>query len=469
MDLIIALWSVVSQLEGAFSRKKTFYWATIVIMGFCTRQDSMGGVSSFVRSTGIHPKNYQRLLDFFHSNAIDLDKLTSLWVTTVFNVFKVFLITLNGYPILVLDGISLSKEGQKMPGVQSLHQASANNSKAEYIMGHFFQCVGVLVGSPLNTIFSVPLFGRIHLGTKVTNRDKRTLFDKAVSMMNFIPLNTPFYLVTDSYYSVRKMLNGLVGRGSHIITKVKSNAVSYFPAPENLKRGKGRPKKYGKKVKLRDLFLDRTKFTELSCSIYGGQEIVWVRTIELLSKSFFGMTLKYVLVIHPTRGQMILLSTDLSLKAKDIIQVYSYRFKIEVAFKAAIYNLGTFLYRFWMFSMEKTCRGDKTKYLHKKEKRYRDRYFKKLRAYELYVQLGFVAQGVMQYLSLFQAKAVWAGFGSWIRTIRPNVRPTEMVVGMALRNNLIYFFEGNLFPPSLQKFVREKTHMKDCDNYQSTG
>ena len=28
MELIIAWWSVVSQLEGAFSRKKTFYWAS---------------------------------------------------------------------------------------------------------------------------------------------------------------------------------------------------------------------------------------------------------------------------------------------------------------------------------------------------------------------------------------------------------------------------------------------------------
>ena len=60
MELIRAWWSVVSQLEGAFSRKKPFYWAVMVIMGFCTRQDSMGGVSSFIRCVGIEPKKYQR-------------------------------------------------------------------------------------------------------------------------------------------------------------------------------------------------------------------------------------------------------------------------------------------------------------------------------------------------------------------------------------------------------------------------
>ena len=84
-------------------------------------------------------------------------------------------------------------------------------------------------------------------------------------------------------------------------------------------------------------------------------------------------------------------------------------------------------------SMEKTRPGDGRKYLHRKAITYREKYFKKLRTYEIYVQLGFIAQGILQYLSLTQSKLVWRNFGSWIRTIRPNVLPTEMVVGMALR------------------------------------
>ena len=73
-----------------------------------------------------------------------------------------------------------------MPGVQSLHQASDSNSKAEYIMGHFSQCIGILAGFEKGTIFSVPLLGRIHLGTKFSNRDKRSLYDKAPSRMKSI-------------------------------------------------------------------------------------------------------------------------------------------------------------------------------------------------------------------------------------------------------------------------------------------
>ena len=115
-------------------------------------------------------------------------------------------------------------------------------------MGHFFQCVGILAGYPGRTVFCILLFGRIHLGTKQCNADKRTLFDKAISLLNLFPIDNPFYLLADSYYSVRKMLQGLIAKGGHIITRVRSSAVAWFPA-EGKKGKRGRPKKYGKKIK----------------------------------------------------------------------------------------------------------------------------------------------------------------------------------------------------------------------------
>ena len=188
-----------------------------------------------------------------------------------------------------------------------------------------------------------------------------------------------------------------------------------------------------------------------------------------MSRSFFGMTRQYVLVIHPTRGKIILLSSDLSLKAEEIILAYGYRFKIELAFKVAIYNIGTFLYRFWMRPMDKTRRGDKATEIYKKPEEYQNNYFAKLKAYQVYVQLAFMAQGILQYLSLSAPRKVWPSFGRGIRTIRPNVLPTEMVAGKALGNNLIYFFEGEVLPPKFKKFMEEKVDLQEFDIYKNTG
>ena len=81
---------------------------------------------------------------------------------------------------------------------------------------------------------------------------------------------------------------------------------------------------------------------------------------------------------------MILVTTDLSLSASDILYIYGLRFKIEVAFKSAIYTLGTFAYRFWIKTMKKTRRGDGTKYLHRESEEYRQNYLKKIMVYNIY-------------------------------------------------------------------------------------
>ncbi len=51
--------------------------------------------------------------------------------------------------------------------------------------------------------------------------------------------------------------------------------------------------------------------------------------------------MRFVLVDHPTRGRVILMSTDLTLMPLMLIAGYSYRFKLEASFRQALYTLGT--------------------------------------------------------------------------------------------------------------------------------
>ncbi|MCX6911804.1 MAG: IS4 family transposase, partial [Verrucomicrobia bacterium] len=55
-----------------------------------------------------------------------------------------------------------------------------------------------------------------------------------------------------------------------------------------------------------------------------------------------GQLVRFVWVIHPSRGRLIILCTDLSMNPLDIIRLYGWRFKIEVGFKQAIHTLGTY-------------------------------------------------------------------------------------------------------------------------------
>jgi len=96
-------WELVCELRSACARTRTFLWMALCLAGMTTRKDLMG-VTSIVRALGLVPAGYDRLLDFFHSPALDLDKLTRAWCDLVFRAHPGIL-RVNGRPVLAGDGI----------------------------------------------------------------------------------------------------------------------------------------------------------------------------------------------------------------------------------------------------------------------------------------------------------------------------------------------------------------------------
>jgi hypothetical protein len=453
MTLWIAWWGMTKELQPAFSRTRTFIWFAVVLAATCIRSD-FAGVTSLVRSLGLKEYCYDRMLDFFHSRAIDLECLTSLWVNLLLKTLKGFLHTVNGRQVVLADGIKVSKTGRKMPGVKKLYQSSDNNTKPEYIFGHSCQAIA-LVAKAANSFLAIPLACRIHEGVVLSNRDHRSLLDKLVVLLMSLCLTVPYYLVADSYYASQYIILPLLAAGQHLITSVRSSAVAYEqPRPEDQPK-RGRRRIYGRKVHLKKALKETDKFTSAPSPVYGEKDVVLrYRVMDLLWRPV-GILVRFVLVIHPTRGKKILLSTDLTLTALQIIETFGIRFKIEVCFKQAIYTIGTYAYHFWMSAMTPRPRRSGNQHLHHKSQSYRDQVRRKIGAYHMHIQLGCIAQGILQALSILCTTSVWKHFGSWLRTVRPGILPSELVVAVALRHSLPLFLADSSQDHILAKFIRE--------------
>jgi hypothetical protein len=447
-------WNAILLLRPAFSRLRTFMWFATAVAGLAVRVELLG-VTSIVRALNLRPGLYTKLLDHFHSSGVKLDRLSVLWAQAVLRLFP-SPVRANGRLVLVGDGIKAPKRGKKMPAVKLLHQQSESNTKPEYIMGHSMQAVGLLVHAA-KSVFSVPLAVRIHEGLVWSNRDKRTLLDKMLGLLEILAINVPFYFVADAYYAAGKMVTGLLEQGNHLVTRVKSNAVAYAPAARKKgRKTRGRPKTYGKKIKLKSLLANVNAMQQVASPVYGEDNVTLRYRVHDLLWRPAGRLVRFVVVVHPTRGSCILMCTDTSLSAVDIIHLYGLRFKIECGFKQAVRQIGTFAYHFWMKDMTPLRHHNGNQYLHRKSADYRDRVKRKMRAYHAFIQAGVVAQGLLQYLALVAPKLVWDSFGSWLRTIRPGIAPSEFVVANALRQTLPDFL---LAPPksdSLAKFIADR-------------
>ena len=258
--LWIRLFPVLAQLRTPFPRNVTFFVFVTAVIGMMTRSD-LRGVTSIVRSLSLKPAFYKSLLRLFRCPGLDAGRLSDLWARLVFKIFdKAFV-----------------RVGDR---VKSLHQDSSNNSKPEWIMGHMFQSVAVLVEG-VGRLFAVPLSSRIHEGLKASNRDRKTLIDKLALETRWLPIPKPFIFVVDAYSCAANLVRLMLNFQGHVVSVVRSNGVA-FRAPTAPPVGKrGRRPKYGVKVKLSSLYAGPMKGTivkaygETMEITYWCEDLIW--------------------------------------------------------------------------------------------------------------------------------------------------------------------------------------------------
>ncbi len=459
----------VWKLRPACTRAATFLWMVLALVGLCIRCD-LWGVTSFVRAAWLQPRTYRRLLHLFHTPALVLDQLTALWSRLALTLFEP--LRVGDRLVYVADGLKVPKEGRKMPAVKKLHQGSQDNTKPAFIFGHSFQAVGLLVRGKLGAVFSVPLASRIHEGVVFSNRHPRTLLDKLVAL--FVDVVGAGFakalLVADAYYCSGKVIRPLLECGHHLLTRARINSVAFQQAPTPRKRQRGRPKKYGRKVRLRDLFRRLDRFETASSPLYDDHDVtIRYRCLDLLWRPV-GHLVRFVLVDHPRRGRIILMTTDLSLDALRVIEIYGYRFKIEVGFKQALHTIGAYAYHFWMADMRPISRKRSgNQYLHRATETYRMHVRRKIDAYHRYVQLSCIAQGLLQHLAINFSDAVWRRFKSWMRTMRPHCEPSEAVVAQALRSSFPDYLLAAPDDDELKKMVFDNANLELCPGFRMAG
>jgi uncharacterized membrane protein len=223
----------------------------------------------------------------------------------------------------------------------------------------------------------------------------------------------------------------------HIVTRAKNNVVAFTEAPPKT-GGRGRPRTYGLRLKLIELFDSQSQFFEQSpIELYGQMKQVGFLCLDLFWKPVADKV-RFVLVTDgPDR--FILIGSDLTLSARDMILAYSYRFKIEVSFKVLKHLMGTFFYRFWTHAWPRIGKATQSDLSGVNDESRQNLIADVADAIEAFVNFGCIATGILQMLALNFHETIWSQYMGWMRTVSSTV-PSEKVVKSVIQQEYYHNF-----------------------------
>ena len=98
--------------------------------------------------------------------------------------------------------------------------------------------------------------------------------DKMLALLGIAAVEQPFYFVADAYYAAHKIVVGLLKQDNHLLTRMKSNAVAYTAYQQRGPRKRGRPRVYGRKIKLSSLLQASRDFQQAPSPVYGEHKVI---------------------------------------------------------------------------------------------------------------------------------------------------------------------------------------------------
>jgi hypothetical protein len=471
MPALLYLYQMLETFRHLCSRRTPWLLFCLIISGFIVTPHPEG-LSSLCPFWLAHDSDYHRLLHFFRSSAWQLEPLIAHWSGLVLS--QHIAVVVEGRHVLLGDHTAVVKDARRMPGVVTLYQHSDTQSKPNYFRGHYWGVLGLLTGS-LQEAFCTPLEARLHQGLLhidpelPSHADRDTQSTRLLHMaLTFVKRHgTQAFLVLDAFFACATVFEPANSYWSidlkqpclYVITRAKKTYRAYLIPQAPTSPRAGRPRKYGDKIKLYEVFeTHRAQFMETVCQVYGHEETVSYLVLNLMWKPLKA-PLRFIFAMT-SRGPIVLMSNDLSLEPLVAIALYWARVRVEIMFAMLKGLLGAFAYRFWSHYIERQSRKPKKnatlKAPHPDHLEVVQRTWK---ACEGFVMLGCIALGMLQLIALQLDAHIWSAFTRFLRTRRRTL-PSERTVKTVLAQELLKDFYS-LKPRAMMQEIRDLARHRD--------
>jgi hypothetical protein len=362
--------AIVLTLSSVLHQRSAWRLATILASMLFAR--GRRTITSWLRAAGIN-RCYKAYYYFIGSLAQKTEKIaTELFEIMIHRIYK------NTNTVLAaIDDSPTPRYGPKVAGAGIHRNPTPTPDGRRFIYGHVWVTLSAIARHKNFGTIGLPLLARMYVKAKdIKNVGLffQSKTEQAVELSEWAyncckNLGKRLWIVTDGGFTRASFLKPVIKMGAVIITRLRKDAVLYAELKQPAKGKRGRPRKYGRRIKLEDVVTcGRAKnpdgWFKVKAFLYGKEEIKEVKVFKALYKP--AGCLVQVLVVYESKDCFrAFMCTDLAASAVQILEAVADRYAIEQNFsdikeiegagqqqvRTISSNIGTFHLNLWLHSL----------------------------------------------------------------------------------------------------------------------
>jgi len=356
--MVVALSSVPHQRSA---------WRLAAILAAMLFARGRKTITSWLRAAGIN-RRYKAFYYFIGSLANKTENIaTELLKIMIHRIYK------NMDTVLVaIDDSPTPRYGPKVAGAGIHRNPTPTPDGRKFVYGHVWVTLSAIARHKHFGTIGLPMLARMYVKARDTGNAGLSFQSKTTQAVELSKwaynccrnLGKKLWIVTDGGFTRASFLKPVVAMGAVIITRLRKDAMLYAELKQPRKRKRGRPCKYGKRIKLQNTVKNPDGWFKIKVVLYGREEIKDVKVFKVLYKPA-GCQVQVLVVRESKDCFRAFICTDLTACPEDILEAVADRYAIEQNFsdikeiegagqqqvRTIDSNIGAFHLNLWLHSM----------------------------------------------------------------------------------------------------------------------
>lgn len=324
-------------------------------------------ITSWLRSAGIDCC-YKAYYYFIGSLAQKIENTAAdLFEIMIHRIYK------NTNTVLTaIDDSPTPRYGPRVMGAGIHRNPAPTPDGRKFVFGHVWVTLSAIARHKNFGTIGLPLLARMYVKAKdVRNAGMsfKSKTEQAVELAKWAyqgcqNLGKKLWVVTDGGFTRGSFLKPVIEAGVVVVTRLRKDAVLYAEPKSPGKRKRGRPRKYGKRIKLYNAVKNPDNWFKIQAVLYGREQTKEVKLFKALYKPA-GCLVQALIVRDSNDCFRAFMCTDLTASAIQILEAVADRYAIEQNFcdlkevegagqqqvRTLGSNIGAFHLNLWLHSL----------------------------------------------------------------------------------------------------------------------